>query len=124
MTSIKTCDCGIRYVGETDWCGTCTPKRSKMGNVRTEVDGIRFDSKKEAQRFGELQLLQRAGKVGWFIRQPLFDLGGGTKYRADFLIVWTDGHVSIEDVKGHKTKAYLRSKKQVEALYPVVIEEV
>lgn len=37
---------------------------------------------------------------------------------------WKDGRVTVEDVKGVRTAAYRRSKKQVEALYPVRIEEL
>jgi hypothetical protein len=38
-------------------------KPSKMHNIKTEVDGHRFDSKKEAKRYGELKLLEKAGKI-------------------------------------------------------------
>lgn len=86
------------------------------------VDGITFDSKKEARRYGELKLLRAAGEC-WFLRQPRFDLPGGTKYTADFQVFWKDGRMSVEDVKGYRTAAYIRAKKQVEALYPVTIEE-
>jgi uncharacterized protein DUF1064 len=64
---------------------------------------------------------------GWFyffLRQPMFDLGGGTKYRADFLVFYTDGTCRVIDVKGKRTKDFIKAKKQVEALYPVEIEEV
>lgn len=98
-------------------------RRSKYRNIRTEVDGIKFDSKREAHRFTELNLMRRAGEVLWFIRQPSFDLEGGVKYRADFLVVWKGGRVGIEDVKGMKTAVYKLKRKQVEARYGIVIEE-
>lgn len=98
-------------------------KRHKYNAKATLVDGIRFDSKAEARRFEELKRLRQAGEVLWFIRQPSFDLPGGVRYRADFLVVWPEG-VTVEDVKGVKTDAYKIKKRQVEALYGVQIEEV
>ena len=68
-------------------------------------------------------MMREAGQVLHFHRQVIFDLPGGTTYRCDFQIFWASGRVTYEDVKGRKTKDYIRSKKQVEALYPVVIEE-
>ncbi len=98
--------------------------RHKFGAIRTQRDGIKFPSKKEARRYDQLCLLQKAGDVLFFLRQPLFDLGGGTTYKADFIIFWKDGHASIEDVKGMRTKSFNKAKKQVEAKYPVEIEIV
>ena len=94
----------------------------KYKAVRTERNGIKFPSRKEARRYDELVLLQKAGEVVMFLRQPLFDIGGGTTYKADFLVFWKDGHVGTEDIKGYKTKEFIKAKKQVEALYPVEIE--
>ena len=96
----------------------------KYKAVRTERDGIKFPSKKEANRYDELVLRQKAGFIVFFLRQPLFDLGGGTTYRADFLIFWSNGTVTVEDVKGFETKAFLKAKKQVEARYPIKIDVV
>lgn len=102
-------------------------RRHKYGvapKAERTVDGIVFDSKAEARRYGELKMMQRAGKVEWFIRQPTFDLPGGVKYRADFLVVCDSGRVTVEDVKGAKTAVYSIKKKQVEALYPIKIQEI
>ena len=90
----------------------------------TELNGVRYASKKEARRAGELDLLKRGGEVVFYHRQPIFDLPGGVTYRPDFQIFWASGHVSYEDVKGVRTKDFIRNKKMVEALYPVKIEEV
>jgi len=100
------------------------PRRSKYGAVATYVDGIRFDSRKEAARFMALKVLKDAGEVLWFARQPRFALPGGVEYVADFVVVWNDGGVTVEDVKGVKTKEYRLKKRQVEALYRVTITEV
>jgi hypothetical protein len=105
------------------------PKKPKFGNVKVTVDGIVFDSKLEAKRYGQLQLLRKAGKVSWFIRQPVFDLNG-VIYRGDFLIVWApDGSldgprglkVTVEDCKGFQTRESKNKLKQVKALYGIVV---
>jgi len=97
-------------------------RKNKYNATKTKVDDITFDSKAEAKRYDELKLLKRCGEISYFIRQPKFDLPGGTSYRADFLVVWEDGHISIEDVKGFKTASFIKAKKQVEALYPIEID--
>jgi len=97
--------------------------RNKYNAVKTKVDGITFDSKKEAHYYEELKFLQSRGFIQYFHRQVIFDLPGGTTYRCDFQVFYTDGKVRYVDVKGRRTKAYIRNKKQVEALYPVEIVE-
>lgn len=98
--------------------------RHKYHAKRCEFNGIKFPSQKEGRRYQELVLLQRSGEVVMFLRQPLFDLGGGTTYKADYLIFWKDGTCTVEDVKGFKTKSFIKAKKQVECLYPVIIKVI
>lgn len=100
------------------------PKRSKYGAERQTVDGINFDSKKEALRYIELKSLRVKGEVAWFLMQVPFRLPGNTTYRADFLVFWSDGSVTIEDVKGMRTQTYKLKKRQVEELYPITITEI
>lgn len=90
----------------------------------TVQDAINFQSKAEARRYQELKLLKLSGDIIFFLRQPLFDLPGGTTYRADFIIFWSDGNTTIEDVKGFETKEFILKKKQVEALYPIELQIV
>ena len=96
---------------------------SKYKAKKASVDGIEFDSRKEANRYCELKLLQRAGKIQNLELQKAFELipaqreadtigkrGGIIKgkviekavfYRADF--VYTEsGETVVEDVKGYK----------------------
>jgi hypothetical protein len=101
-----------------------TVRRAKYGNTRTVVDGVRFDSKKEANRYETLKRLKEAGEVLWFATQPQFVLEGGVVYRADFVVAWKGGRVSVEDVKGHRTREYLNKRKQVLARYGLEIEEL
>jgi len=102
---------------------------NKLHAELTVVDGIKFPSKKEADRYEELKLLKAAGEVKWFIRQPRFDLPGGVVAVFDFLIVtgspvkdsdkeW----VTVEDVKGRDTPSGIRNRKQVEAIHGVKVE--
>ena len=43
---------------------------SKYRNKKTELDGIAFDSKREAERYAELKLLERAGEISYLQLQP------------------------------------------------------
>lgn len=98
--------------------------KHKFNAVRTDVDGIKFDSKKESYYYGQLKLRQRAGEVVFFLRQVPFHLPGGVTYRVDFQEFRSDGTVHFIDVKGMKTKDFIMKKKIVEDLYPVEIEVV
>lgn len=99
--------------------------RHKYNAKPTINDGIRFDSKKEARRYETLKLLRRGGQVLFFLRQVPFHLPGGVKYLVDFVVFWTDGEVTFEDVKGMKTAMYKAKKRMVESVYsPVKITEV
>lgn len=104
----------------------------KYGAKPTEVDGIRFASQKEARRYQELKLLEKAGEIIGLELQPEFQLRakGGEKigiYRPDFAYfakarngtTWV-----IEDVKGFRTPLYRWKKKHVEAQYGIQIREV
>ena len=97
--------------------------RHKFNAKPTTADGIRFDSKKEAARYATLKLLREAGGVVFFLRQVPLHLPGGVKYVCDFVVFWSDGSVTFEDVKGMRTPQYVMKKKMVEATYPIQIEE-
>jgi len=98
--------------------------KHKFRAKQTLSNGIKFQSKKEARYYERLNLLQKAGEIIFFLRQVPFDIAGGVKYRADFMEFRSDGTVHIVDVKGFKTPEYIARKKMVEALYPIIIEEV
>jgi len=97
--------------------------RHKYNAKPVEHDGIRFDSKKEGRYYQELKLRVLAGEVIFFLRQTVFHIEGGT-YRVDFQEFHSDGTIHFVDVKGMQTAAFKKSKKQVEARYPVEIEIV
>ena len=107
----------------------------KYGNKKTVVDGITFDSKKEATRFAELQLLQRAGAIFDLQRQVPFTLipkqvrDGKTierpcVYKADFVYKDKTGTEIVEDTKGMKTKEYIIKRKLMLWQFGIVIREV
>lgn len=97
--------------------------RSKYSAKKTVVDGITFDSKKEAKYYCDLKILKQKGEVLMFLRQVPFHLPGGVIYRLDFLVFWADGRVQFVDVKGFKTRDYIIKKKLVESIYDVMITE-
>lgn len=101
-----------------------TTHRHKFHAVPMSVDGCRFDSKKEALYYKDLKLRQQVGDIVFFLRQVPFHLPGNIVYRCDFQVFEKDGTVRFIDVKGMRTPQYIQKKKQVEAIYPVVIEEV
>ena len=102
-------------------------RRSKYGNVKTTVDGIRFDSKHEAERYAQLKLLLEAREISGFVLQWDFKLPGGLVYRADFVVLYPDGHYEVEDAKSpatQKDKVYRLKKRLMRETHNVVIREV
>lgn len=99
----------------------------KYGNRRTVVDGITFDSAKEARRWGELQLMLRAGYISDLERQVRFRLDVNGKpvcaYIADFRYQRA-GKPVVEDAKGFATPEYKLKKKLMAAVHSIEIEEV
>ena len=108
--------------------------RSKYGAKRTTVDGITFHSKREAARYQELRLLEKAGHIrGLTLQVPLVLSAGNDrrtsigKYVADFVYeerIGQDWCHRVEDVKGFRTQLYKWKKKHVEAQYGITVREV
>lgn len=94
---------------------------NKYNAVKSECDGVVFDSKKEAGRYEFLKMLARAGKISNLKLQPRFLLQdgfiyGGKKerkieYVADFQYIDEHGTSIVEDVKGKKTDVYKLKRK-------------
>lgn len=103
-------------------------KRQKYGNRRVEIDGMKFDSQKEANfYFGELLPLWKAGVLKLLARQVPFDLPGGIRYIADFVTVNIDGDTRVIDAKSEitrKNRTYINKKKQMRACWGIEIQEV
>lgn len=76
---------------------------NKYGAVRKSVDGYKFDSTKEARRYGELKLLERAGKICSLEIHPVYALAvsGQVIGNAEFDFRYIEnGATVIEDCKG------------------------
>ena len=122
------------------------PRRAKYGNVPFYVDGIKFDSKREALRFRDLRLMEAAGEISGLERQVKFELipaqrepgkvgprGGTVKgkllerevaYIADFVYHDKNGALIVEDAKGERTKDYIIKRKLMLWLRGIRIKEV
>lgn len=92
-------------------------KSSKHKNIKTVVDNITFDSKKEAARYCELKLLHKAGKITNLELQKPFVVCGSVvingrrkpaaKYIADFVYLMEENgewYRIVEDVKSPHTR--------------------
>ena len=123
----------------------------KYHNKKITLDGITFDSLKEANRYRELKLLERAGKISLLRRQVKFLLipaqygktaerytRGANKgqykrgelierecaYIADFVYFDADGKKVVEDTKGMRTKDYIIKRKLMLERHGIRIKEV
>lgn len=126
--------------------GPAVEKRRKFHNRPTEVDGIKFDSMREAKRYRELILLQHAGEISGLELQPKYPLevprlingrltmvpikirskgypnGRRCSWRADFR--YQDkrtGMEVVEDVKGHDDDRARFKRGVVEAIFGIEI---
>lgn len=110
---------------------------TKYRAIKTTVDGITFDSKREANRYGTLKMMEKSGIITHLQLQPQFDCFVNQvkvcTYKADFQYIMPNGRglqgqegcMVVEDVKGFATPIYKLKKKLVEACYPgVKIEEI
>lgn len=101
-------------------------KEAKYRNVRTEVEGIKFDSKKEAGRYKDLVLLQKAGEIHALERQVRFRLQVNDIHICDYIADFTyreDGPLIVEDCKGYRTREYLTKKKLMLACHKIEVKE-
>ena len=111
---------------------------NKYGSRKVIVDGIPFDSQKEANRWCELLLLLRAGSIRNLRRQVGFELipaqrvngklaERAVRYVADFTYEQRKGdkwEPVVEDVKGYRTEVYRIKKKLMLYVHGIRIVEV
>lgn len=103
--------------------------KSKYLNEKVEVDGEKFDSKKEAARYATLLLLEKKGEITNLQRQVTFRLEVNgqlvCKYIADFMYA-VNGVGVVEDCKSKMTRTlpvFRIKKKLMKALYNIDIKE-
>ena len=123
----------------------------KYRNKKITIDGITFDSIREGNRYRELKLLEKAGKISVLRRQVKFILipaqfGKPTEkytrgpkkgqykrgeilerecaYIADFVYIDENGKKVVEDAKGMRTKDYIIKKKLMLERHGIRIKEV
>lgn len=123
--------------------------RNKYGNRKVTIDGQTFDSKKEYNRYRELLLLVKAGKIHDLFRQVKYELvpaqyetyerfsdktgkrltdgkrcvEKAVYYIADF-VYWEGDQEIVEDTKGVKTEAYIIKRKLMLERHGIKIREV
>jgi len=115
---------------------------NKYHATKVVIDGIEFDSKKEARRYQVLKQLESAGNIQALRRQveftliptqkldtPKFQRGHnvnverGVKYIADFAYI-KDGKLVIEDTKGLKTPEYVIKRKLMKFIHNIEVVEI
>jgi hypothetical protein len=108
---------------------------SKYGNNKVVVNGIQFDSKREARRYLELDALQMAGEIHDLQRQVRYELIPAQRidgkvvekacdYVADFTYYDKNNQFAVEDTKGHRTRDYIIKRKLMLHVHGIRIKEV
>ncbi len=104
-------------------------KQPKYRNKKTVIDGISFDSSKEARRYQELLLLERTGVIQNLRRQVRFPLSVNGQlictYVADAVYI-ENGHEIVEDTKSPVTRklpVFRIKSKLMRAIHGIAIRE-
>lgn len=100
----------------------------KYGNRKVQTEEGWFDSQREYKRWGELKLLQSAGKISNLRRQVPYELIPkrgrlrAIKFVADF--VYTEnGKEVVEDSKGYRNRLYMLKWRLMEWVHGIEILE-
>lgn len=119
--------------------------KSKYASEKTVLDGITFDSRKEARRYAMLRLMEKKGLITNLQRQVPFDLAPAQyvdvvrhlktkdktvqvmvrrpmRYIADFTY-YENGRYIVEDTKGFRTDEYKKKKNLMRRIYEIEIKE-
>ena len=117
---------------------------TKYHNEVTDYGGIRFDSKKESARYGELKIMEKRGIIHNLQRQVRYELipkqslptpvrdqknknwrysEKAVIYKADF-VYEKDGQTVVEDVKGYRTHEYKIKRKLMLYVHGIQVMEV
>ena len=111
-------------------------RKAKYGNKITEVNGHKFDSNKEANRYKELLIMEKAGYIKELELQKKFELIPNQKigkkvveravnYVADFYYYDNLGKkYCVEDTKGFRTPDYIIKRKLMLWVHGIKIIEI
>ena len=102
---------------------------NKYGNKPTTVDGRRFASRREAERYVVLKQLQRSGEIVSLECQPRYRIEVCGEHICDYVADFRYGKqgdttFTVEDVKGVKTDVYRIKKKLMFAVHGIEVREV
>lgn len=96
---------------------------NKYKNKKTTIDGFKFDSEMESHYYLYLKQLKEIGEVVDFVLQPSYLLQEGFNlngkrirpitYKADFKVIYKDGHEEVIDVKGKLTEEFKIKRKML-----------
>jgi len=137
-SAVNLCKCGhLQFEhffkgGMCNFCSETCPKfikktQPKYHNEKVVVGDHKFDSKKEAKRYHELLILQRAGEISELDCQVKFQITVQMikicAYVADFTYYDKTNRFVVEDTKGMKTRIYRLKKKLMLATHNINIRE-
>ena len=111
--------------------------KPKYNNKKVVIDGITFDSKKEAQRWQQLRLAEASGAISELQRQVAYEIAPSVvldgrkrparRFVADFQYKRAeDGSVAlvVEDTKGFRTDMYRMKRHLMKAVHGIEVVEV
>ncbi|UXC34799.1 DUF1064 domain-containing protein [Cupriavidus gilardii] len=108
--------------------------KSKYRNTRVSLNGMKFDSRREMERYFHLRQMERAGLISGLRRQVVYELAPGVviqgrkrpalRYVADFVYRDGEGREITEDVKGVVTDVYRVKRHLMKSIHGVDIKEV
>jgi branched-subunit amino acid transport protein len=106
----------------------------KYGNRKVEFAGVKFDSRREADRWATLLLMEAGGQITDLRRQVAFVLAPAVRlgkrmkpalrYVADAVYTTADGRVVVEDAKGVRTAVYRIKQHLMATVHGIEIVEV
>lgn len=119
--------CNVKGRIVPEMCSFCSDYsvRAKYNNIKTKVDGIEFDSKKESAKYQELKMLEKSGKIKNLERQKRFEIVPKTPgeravfYVSDFTYE-IEGKKICMDVKSsitRKNSTYIIKRKLFKSIY-------
>lgn len=124
----------MQDMNKRDFLKTYGQKKTKYGAHKTVVDGIKFDSRKEAERYYQLKFLEKQGTIKDLQRQVKFVLIPTQRdndgkllerersYIADFVYIM-HGERIVEDTKGFRTAEYKLKKALMLYIHGILIHE-